>query len=59
MNIVGIVVINLMINSLGIPMFDVYNYPDWAPDLDGTCKTNFVTNMTTQVYGATTTCVCY
>ena len=30
MNIVCVCVITLMINTLGIPMFDVLNFPDWA-----------------------------
>ena len=62
MNIVGICVINLMINTLGVPMFDVFTYPEWAPDVNGTCRdaamTTALPNMTT-MYGPTTTCVCY
>ncbi|XP_072043860.1 Na(+)/citrate cotransporter-like isoform X2 [Amphiura filiformis] len=62
MNIMGICLINLMINTLGAPMFDVFNYPEWAPDINGTCRdvdlTTLSPNMTT-MYGATTTCVCY
>ncbi|XP_071789588.1 Na(+)/citrate cotransporter-like isoform X2 [Asterias amurensis] len=36
MNFIGIVMVNVLINTLAIPMFDVYNYPSWANN--STCQ---------------------
>ncbi|XP_022093209.1 solute carrier family 13 member 5-like [Acanthaster planci] len=32
MNIIGLIMANGLINSLAIPMYDVFNYPPWAPN---------------------------
>lgn len=39
MNIVCVCVITVMINTLGIPMFDVMNFPEWAENPDTTNET--------------------
>ena len=36
MNVIGLIMANLLINSLAIPMFDVFSYPSWADN--STCQ---------------------
>ncbi|XP_041457062.1 solute carrier family 13 member 5-like [Lytechinus variegatus] len=42
MNVIGIIVVNLLINSMGILVFDVFNYPTWADNTAG-CLANTTT----------------
>nr|XP_054748035.1 solute carrier family 13 member 2-like [Lytechinus pictus] len=44
MNVIGIIVVNLLINSMGIVVFDVFNYPTWAGN-NAVCLSN--TSMST------------
>ncbi|XP_071945333.1 Na(+)/citrate cotransporter-like [Antedon mediterranea] len=39
MNVIGIIVINLMMNTYGILIFDSRNFPAWAADESSTCLT--------------------
>eukprot|EP00057_Strongylocentrotus_purpuratus_P004466 XP_003728756.1 PREDICTED: solute carrier family 13 member 5 [Strongylocentrotus purpuratus] len=58
MNVLGIIVVNVLISSMGIVVFDVFNYPTWAGN-QAVCLPN--NTMPTTFPGLTTpngTCVC-
>lgn len=58
MNVLGIIVVNALISSMGIVVFDVFNYPTWAGN-QAVCLPN--NTMPTTFPGLTTpngTCVC-
>lgn len=51
MNLMSVLLMNLMINTLGVYMFDLHNFPSWAEDpvLNATTITPLIQNATASV----------